>query len=404
MTKRIGIYIHIPFCVSKCAYCDFYSTAGGEKLMPRYHQALTRQLAEAAPLLAGYYVDSVYFGGGTPSYYGSKRIASLFNTLKDHYKVLLDAEVTVEVNPDSISGKDLRLLRKEGVNRLSIGTQTADDGLAKSLGRRHTFRQVEKTVEKARSVGFDNISLDLIYGLPSQSKTAWADTLNRVASLRPDHISCYGLRIEEGTPLYLFKDNPLIPSEDDQADMYLFMVEALRDVGYRQYEVSNFALPGRESKHNLKYWNREEYVGFGPSAHSYIGDLRYSYIKGVEEYLQALDGKRPLLASQDDIPRSEQAVEYLMLGLRTTRGITGDEYYQLYQSNFAPIEALLLEYEKQGWATRLNDRWSLTPTGFLLSNQLIGDILDAHTEQRMTVGMPWKKNEYVAYTAQTKLK
>ncbi|MCL2563817.1 MAG: radical SAM family heme chaperone HemW [Oscillospiraceae bacterium] len=404
MTKRIGIYIHIPFCISKCAYCDFYSVADGERLMSCYQQAFIGQLAESAPVLDGYYVDTVYFGGGTPSYYGAKRIAGLFNTLKDHYKVLLDAEVTVEVNPDSVSGKDLRLLRKEGVNRLSIGVQTADDGLAKSLGRRHTFRQAERTVERARKAGFENISLDLIYGLPGQSKADWADTLNRVITLRPEHVSCYGLRIEENTPLHVFRDSPLIPGEDDQADMYLFTVEALRDVGYRQYEVSNFSLPGRESKHNLKYWNREEYVGFGPSAHSYVGDLRYSYIKGVEEYLEALEGKRDILASSDDIPKSEQAVEYLMLGLRTTRGITGEEYYGVYQSGFGPIEALLLDYEKQGWAHRINGRWSLTPTGFLLSNQLISDILDAHTEQRFTVGMPWKKNEYAAYMAQTELK
>ena len=403
MTKHIGIYIHIPFCISKCAYCDFYSLSGSEKLMPRYHAALTRQLKEAAPVFAGYYIDSIYFGGGTPSYYGARRIVSLFNTLKEHCKVLLDAEVTVEINPDSISGKDLRLLRKAGVNRLSIGAQTADDGLAKSLGRRHTFDQVASTVSKARKAGFDNISLDLIYGLPSQSKTDWADTLNRVAALRPEHVSCYGLRIEENTPLYLFKDSPSIPSEDDQADMYLYTVDALRNVGYRQYEVSNFSAPGLESRHNLKYWNREEYVGFGPTAHSYIGDLRYSYIKGVTEYIEALEGKRNILSSQDEIPKSEQALEYLMLGLRTTRGVTGDEYYTIYQSSWEPIEALLFSYEKSGWAHRIAGRWSLTPSGFLLSNRLIRSILDVHTEQRVTVGMPWKKNEYVASLAQTQL-
>ena len=404
MTKYIGIYIHIPFCVSKCAYCDFYSLTDSEALMPRYHQALTRQLVESASVLKGYYADSIYFGGGTPSYYGAKRIIDLFNTLKDHYKVLLDAEVTVEVNPDSISGKDLRLLRKAGVNRLSIGVQTADDGLAKSLGRRHSFQQVKQTTEEARKAGFENISFDLIYGLPSQSKTDWADTLNQIIALRPDHVSCYGLRIEEGTPLYVFKDSPLIPGEDAQADMYLFTVEALRDVGYRQYEVSNFALPDMESKHNLKYWTREEYAGFGPSSHSYIGNLRYSYIKDVEAYIDALNGNRSILATRDEIPKNEQAIEYLMLSLRTTRGITSEEYYNIYQSGFAPIEALLLDYEKQGWAQRVNDRWSLTPAGFLLSNRLINDILDAHAEQRVTVGMPWKRSEYTAYIAQTELK
>jgi len=404
MTKRIGIYIHIPFCVSKCAYCDFYSISGGDKLMSRFHQALTRQLKEAAPVLAPYYVDSVYFGGGTPSYYGARRIASLFNTLKEHCKVLLEAEVTVEVNPDSISGADLRFLRKEGVNRLSIGAQTADDGLAKSLGRRHGFKQVERTIHRARRAGFDNISLDLIYGLPSQTKADWANTLGRVAALRPEHISCYGLRIERDTPLYLFKDSPDIPSGDDQADMYLYAVDALRDVGYRQYEISNFAKPGKESRHNLKYWNREEYAGFGPSAHSYVGDVRYSYIKGVEEYISALEAGQGLLAGQDDIPPSEQAVEYLMLGLRTTRGITGDEYYKIYQSSFEPIEALLQSYAKQGWASQIDGRWCLTPTGFLLSNRLISDILDAHTKQRVTVGMPWKQAEYAAPMAEAEQK
>ena len=370
--------------------------------MAQYQQALLRQLREASPVLSAYHVDTIYFGGGTPSFYGARRIASLFNTLKEHYKVLLDAEVTVEVNPDSISSKDLRLLRKEGVNRLSIGVQTSDDGLNKSLGRRHSFAQVQRTMARARRAGFENISLDLIYGLPSQSRTDWANALNDIIALRPDHISCYGLRIEEGTPLYVFKDTPAIPTEDDQADMYLYMVDALRNVGYRQYEVSNFSLPGRESRHNLKYWNREEYIGFGPTAHSYIGNLRYGYIKGVDAYLDALEGKRSILAAQDDIPPSEQAVEYLMLGLRTTRGITGDEYYAIYQSSFQPLEELLFDFEKRGWAQRIAGRWSLTPTGFLLSNRLINDILDAHTKQRVTVGMPWKKDEYAESLAQTK--
>jgi len=371
--------------------------------MAQYHQALTKQIAEAAPVLSGYYIDSIYFGGGTPSFYGARRISSLFGTLKEHYKVLLDAEVTIEINPDSISAKDLRLLRKEGVNRLSIGVQTTDDGIAKSLGRRHTFAQVEKAVSRARRAGFENISLDLIYGLPSQTRKGWADTLNRIITLRPTHISGYGLRVEEGTPLYLFKDSPEIPSEDDQADMYLYMVDVLRSVGYRQYEISNFAIPGHESQHNLKYWNREEYIGFGPTAHSYVGDMRYSYIRGIEEYMEALDGKRSILAGQDEISKSEQAVEYLMLGLRTTRGIKGEEYFAIYQSNFSPIEELLLSYAKHGWTQQIDGRWSFTPTGFLISNRLIRETLDAHAKQRVTVGMPWKRGEVITVRKDLKL-
>lgn len=404
MDKHLGVYIHIPFCASKCAYCDFYSLAGCDKLMPKYQHALLRQIKDSSEVLSSYYVDTIYFGGGTPSYYGARRLISLFNALKKYARVIIASEVTVEVNPDSISYRDLKLMRKEGINRISIGAQTADDGLAKSIGRRHTFAQVEKTVENARRAGFDNISLDLIYGLPSQSKVDWAETLHKTAALKPDHISCYGLRIEEGTALYVYRDSPHIPDDDDQADMYLYTVEALKDLGYRQYEISNFSLPGKESRHNLKYWDREEYIGFGPTAHSYMGDIRYGYIKGIVEYIAALENGDSIVEKQDDIPKSEQAVEYLMLGLRTTKGITGQEYYRIYQSNFEPIEELLSSYQQKGWARQKGDRWSFTPSGFLLSNQLIGEILDAHTEQKVSVGMPWMNGNYRQTLAQLEIK
>lgn len=404
MDKNLGIYVHIPFCASKCAYCDFYSLAGNDKLMPRYQQALIQQIKGSANILSSYYIDTLYFGGGTPSYYGARRIIALFNALKKYARVLVDSEVTMEVNPDSISLHDLKILRRAGINRLSIGAQTADNGLAESLGRQHTFSQVEKAVENARKAGFDNISIDLIYGLPSQSKVDWAETLHKTAALKPDHISCYGLRIEEGTELYIYRESPHIPSDDDQADMYLYTVDALKDLGYRQYEISNFSVPGKESKHNLKYWNREEYMGFGPTAHSYMGDIRYSYVKGTIEYICTLEKGDSMISSSDDIPKSEQAIEYLMLGLRTTNGITGQEYYRIYQSNFEPIEDLLYDYARKGWAMLKGDRWSFTSTGFLLSNQLIGEILDAHTEQKISVGMPWKRNEYHDTHAQMELK
>lgn len=404
MNKNLGIYIHIPFCASKCAYCDFYSLAGNEKLMPRYQHTLVKQIRDSADILSSYYIDTLYFGGGTPSFYGARRIITLFNALKKYAKVLVESEVTIEVNPDSISFRDLKMLRKAGVNRLSIGAQTADDGLAKSLGRRHTFAQVEKTVKNARKAGFDNVSLDLIYGLPSQTKADWAETLNRAVALRPEHISCYGLRIEEGTELYIYRDSPHIPSDDHQADMYLYTAETLKDYGYRQYEISNFAVPGKESRHNLKYWNREEYMGFGPTAHSYVGDIRYSYSKGIVEYIGNLDKGNDIVSTLDYIPKSEQAVEYLMLGLRTSRGISGQEYYRIYQSSFMPIEMLLNDYAKKGWAKLKGDRWSFTASGFLLSNQLIGEILDAHAEQKVSVGMPWKRNEYQNIHAQIEFK
>ncbi|HHU21930.1 MAG TPA: radical SAM family heme chaperone HemW, partial [Clostridiales bacterium] len=288
MEKRLGIYIHIPFCASKCSYCDFYSLSGCNNLMPKYQNALLAHITESESSFSPYYIDSIYFGGGTPSYYGARRICEIFNTLKRTGKVLKSAEVTVEVNPDSISAHDLKLLRKEGVNRLSIGVQSANDDILKLIGRRHNFKQAEKAVSSARKAGFDNISIDLIYGLPSQTKNDWADTLGKALALRPEHISCYGLKLEDVPMRRQYEGSPFLPSDDEQADMYLYTVETLERYGYVQYEISNFCLPGHESRHNLKYWNLEDYMGFGPGAHSCIGNTRYSYIADLQGYITGI--------------------------------------------------------------------------------------------------------------------
>ena len=237
MAKRLGIYIHIPFCASKCGYCDFYSLAGCEHLMPEYHQALLAHLKESAQAIKAYEVDSLYFGGGTPSFYGADRIADIFNTLKLNGNVRVDSEVTVECNPDSTSPNALKLLREEGVNRLSIGVQATDNNILKLIGRRHNFQQAQQTIQQARKAGFENINLDLIYGLPSQTKHDWAETLAKIVELHPEHISCYGLRLEEGTPMYEeYHGSPILPDDDEQADMYCYAAEMLERYGYRQYE------------------------------------------------------------------------------------------------------------------------------------------------------------------------
>jgi len=219
MEKRLGIYIHIPFCASKCGYCDFYSLAGCDNLMPKYQDALCAHMRESAPAISKYYVDSVYFGGGTPSYFGAKRLCAVFTELRNTGRVLKESEVTVEVNPDSAKTRDLRMLRKEGFNRLSLGVQSANNDILKLIGRRHNWKQVEIAVKNARDAGFDNVSLDLIYGLPSQTKADWSDTLAKAMELRPEHLSCYGLKLEEGTPMYQYKDSPFLPDDDEQADM-----------------------------------------------------------------------------------------------------------------------------------------------------------------------------------------
>lgn len=403
MEKNLGVYIHIPFCVGKCAYCDFYSLAGHEKLMPAYQHALLYHIKEYAPQLDGYLTDTVYFGGGTPSYYGADRLISIFGALKKHGHVLLDAEVTAEVNPDSVTKSDLIKMHRAGFNRLSIGVQSANDGLLTSLGRRHTFAEAEQTVKNAREAGFKNISIDLIFGLPSQSRDDWADTLNKAAALKTEHISCYGLKIEEGSQLYIYKDSPFMPDDDAQADMYLYAVETLSRFGFKQYEISNFARRGYESKHNMKYWLGHEYLGFGAAAHSYIGGVRYNFTADLEKYSESVLAGRNIVDLREEITNFEQASEYLMLGLRTTRGISEKEYYDIYPCNMDKTIELLRFYESQGWAVMTDDRWSFTPTGFLLSNTLIGEIMETQTKQRSEMTKPWEKPEAVVLRSQLSL-
>ena len=232
MKKRLGIYIHIPFCASKCSYCDFYSLQSCEHLMPDYQDALIEHINESSAAIKNYEVDTVYFGGGTPSFYGAERIADIFNALKLNGNVRMDAEVTVECNPDSMNLAMLKQLRQEGVNRLSIGVQASNNDLLKLIGRRHNFQQAVRAVHDARRAGFDNVSIDLMYGLPSQTKSDWADTLARIIELHPEHISCYGLKLEPGTRMYKeYKDSVIMPDDDEQADMYSYAAEMLKRYG-----------------------------------------------------------------------------------------------------------------------------------------------------------------------------
>lgn len=361
--------------------------------MPAYLKALTTHIKESEHQLSNYYIDTVYFGGGTPLCFGVDRLIKVFDTLKKYGKVYTDSEVTVEVNPESTTYDDLVKLRKAGFNRLSIGAQSSNDDILKTIGRRHTFNQVVRTVKDAREAGFDNISLDLIYGLPSQSRDDWAETVVKAVALKPQHLSCYGLKIEEGTRLYEFRDSPLIPDDDTQADMYLYMVRELERYGYKQYEISNFAQSGYESKHNLKYWQGQEYMSFGAAAHSYVGDRRYGYISDIAKYIKNVMTGESVVDQYEDISRIEKASEYIMLGLRTTKGISTKEYRDISLCDFQRGLELLGLYKEQGWAKEIDGRWRLTPEGFLLSNMLIGQLLDAQTKQRIEMGTPWQKGE-----------
>ena len=388
MDRMLGVYIHIPFCASKCSYCDFYSLPNQDELMDRYQKALIRHIEESAPQMAPYYIDTVYFGGGTPSFYGARRLCELFETLKTNARVLKSAEVTVEMNPDSVTKEDLHLLHEAGVNRISLGVQSANDDILRLIGRRHNYRQVIEAVKLIRAEGFDNLSVDLIYGLPTQSRSDWADTLSNALALLPEHLSCYGLKVEEGTPICKYQDSPLLPNDDDQADMYLYMTDVMERYGYQQYEISNFARPGRQSRHNLKYWQLDEYMGFGPAAHSYVGGVRYSYVRDLKKYLDGVENGGSIVDEYEKIDKAESAAEYIMLGMRTTRGISKDEYFAIYRSGFDKIEYLLSEYENKGWVRQAGDRWRFTSSGFLLSNILIGTLLEVQSQAKMNAN-PW---------------
>ena len=374
MSKPLGLYIHVPFCKQKCVYCDFYSLPRREDQMDAYVSALRAQLAEAD--FSGYEADTVYFGGGTPSYLGPRRLTALLEAASAACSIAPGAEITLEANPDSAGDPDaLSALRQAGFNRVSLGMQSADDGELRAIGRVHTMAQVRASADAVRRAGFDNLSLDLIYGIPGQSLPRWRENLSAAAALCPEHLSCYGLKAEPGTPLYARRDT--LPGDGAQADMYLETVDFLESRGYRQYEISNFAKPGRESRHNLKYWTLGEYAGFGPGAHSDFRGRRYAWARDLEAYLR---GKPPLSEDQAMSPRDREA-EWLMLSLRLVRGLDMAAWEERFRRPFAPFLPFLNRCEAAGYAAREEGRWRLTPRGFLVSNQIIGFLLDQNREE-----------------------
>ena len=376
--KPLGIYVHVPFCKSKCAYCDFYSLPGQtNRTASQYVKAVCRHMEEAGALSPDHTVDTVYFGGGTPSLLGGEALTTMMASIRKHFNVSDDAEITCECNPDSVTDSLLRRLRGEGFNRISLGVQSDDDEMLQRLGRPHTFDQAVTAVEKIRKKGFRNLSVDLMYGLPGQTLEQWTATLEHVlGTLKPQHISCYGLRIEDGTPLWEIRKSPEIPDEDTQADMYMEMVRILRNYGFSQYEISNFCRRGFHSRHNLRYWEGGEYYGFGPDASSDFGGKRFKCVRSLPDYISGiLQGGQVLEQVQEMFPR-DRACEYLMLRLRTTAGIDRADYETSFRLSFDPIEVYLRQCAQRGTAMQRQDgRWRLTAAGFLISNAILSDIL-----------------------------
>ena len=373
----LGIYIHVPFCRSKCQYCDFYSlTTKEDKWLDGYQDAVCAHIRETGPLAPDHVVDTIYFGGGTPSFFGADGMAAILNTIRKSFKVSPSAEITFEANPDSVTDRLLRRLRSEGFNRVSLGIQCDDDEILKKLGRPHNYAQAVAAVQRIRKYRFKNLSVDLMYGLPGQSLQAWERTLKNVLKLQPEHISCYGLKVEEGTPLAEYQEYCNLADDDTQADMYLSAVEILRQHGYRQYEISNFCRKGNVSRHNLKYWNGDPYLGFGPNASSDFGGSRFTIVRDLKKYIEGIKKGGQVLQEVQEIASRERAGEYLMMRLRTAAGIDPKVYERRYLLPFAPLEKCLLECKERGLATKTFDgRWHLTPNGFLLSNSIISDLL-----------------------------
>ena len=367
MKNKLGLYLHIPFCAKKCAYCDFYSLAGRGECWQPYVDALCARLRQRAPSCAKYVVDTVYFGGGTPSLLGGARLAAVLNTVRECYDVLPDAEITCEANPDSMTEEFLHGISAAGVNRLSMGIQSADDVELRRLGRIHTFAQAQDAFFRARRAGFANISVDLMFALPGQTEDSLRRSVQALLALEPEHLSCYGLTLEPNTPLG--RENPALPDGDTQADWYLLLCDLVREHGMEHYEISNFARPGFRSRHNSRYWRQEEYLGFGPGAHSDFGGVRLENPRSLEQWLTG----EPEV-EDDDIDR---AAEALMLALRTSDGVDAVQFETRFARSFAPVERVLTPLIARGCVRRDGTRWSLTENGFLLSNPILVSVLEA---------------------------
>lgn len=356
-----GLYIHIPFCEKKCAYCDFYSSFPLKKSVNEYVTSLKREIKKWGGEL-GCPIDTIYIGGGTPSLLGGE-IISLIECVRDNFKVLKDAEITVEINPSS-AFDFLEYACSAGVNRISIGVQSGSDATLKTLGRTHTVKDSINTVNRARELGFDNISVDLMIGLPQSC----AQTLNRdidfIISLMPDHISSYILKVEENTAFAKIRDNLNLPDDDQIADQYLYMCDCLKRAGFEHYEISNFARFGKHSRHNLKYWRCGEYLGLGASAHSYINGERFYYPRDLKGYINA-----PQIISEGSGGTAE---EKFVLGIRLSEGV---DLVEIFGRVSDDMKVKIQEFEKHGYINAQLPHISLTERGMLISNSIITELL-----------------------------
>ena len=385
--------MHIPFCASKCGYCDFYSFKATPKTHVAYMDALAKQLKEYSLAARDYIVDSVFVGGGTPTHIGTELLLELIKNIKGNFRLSKACEFTLEANPATLEPKGLKRLHKAGVNRLSIGLQSAHDSELRLLSRTHSFGDFEACHEEAQAAGFLDINIDLMYGIPGQTKKSFYETLKKAVSKKPTHISAYGLKIAPETPFGKNYETlqKLLPSEESEREMYFMCCELLERSGYAHYEISNFARGGHECRHNLKYWRCEPYLGFGPGAHSYFSNCRFSFKKDIREYvrnynydksgLQKLDifdlDKYSLFDEHTEIKPNERIGEYVMLGFRLSSGIDKSKFAKLFQMDFDTMYKEKLEpFLESGHIVKTDAGYAFSLEGMFVSNHILAKIVD----------------------------
>ena len=368
MKQEISLYIHIPFCVRKCLYCDFPSFSGMDGIFEDYVRRLCREMGEAAPSFYGVGVKSVFFGGGTPSILPPALMGRIMDKIMSAYDVNSDAEISMEANPGTLDAAKLREYKSMYFNRLSMGLQAWQDRLLERLGRIHRGGEFEDNFLQARDAGFKNINVDLMFSLPGQTLDDWQETLEKVMRLDPEHISAYSLIIEEGTPFFDMYEKGQITETDENTDrrMYYLAKEMLSDKGFRQYEISNFAKEGFECRHNITYWRTEEYRGFGLGAHSYVDGTRFHNSADMKEYMAG--GGR---LDMEKLTPEEMQEEFMFMGLRMNEGISKEEFLKRFKTDITSVYGQeISELISEGLLTENKGRISLTDRGIDVSNQV----------------------------------
>lgn len=365
LKKSLGIYIHIPFCVRKCRYCDFLSGPADVDVQKKYIEMLLKEMEQYAELLKKSCTETIFFGGGTPSILEGEAIARILDRLRGIGNISENAEISIEANPGTVTEEKLLCWKKAGINRISFGLQSADNEELRRLGRIHTWEAFEENYYLARKCGFTNINVDLMSALPGQTVDTWRKTMEKVSALNPEHISAYSLIIEEGTPFYeAYADHPeLLPTEEEERDMYYETKTFLASKGYERYEISNYAKPGYECRHNLSYWERIDYLGLGLGAASLLGKVRKSNQTELSEYLKGnFEGEKEMLSEVNAME------EYFFLGLRKMNGVDWMPYREQYGKT---VEKLMQEglIEKEGCFIRL------TELGIDVSNYVLAEFL-----------------------------